>query len=100
MPSLDPLSRGGCRGKNPFCEADTSFTSSPSLSFELFCVYSELSCRERLLSNKTRLTVEVFVHLVVATVFKTAEPYVNRAVGGFDSHTLPPFFLRVKFTCC
>ena len=28
---------------------------------------------------------------MVATVFKTAEPYVNRAVGGFDSHTLPPF---------
>ena len=45
---------------------------------------------------KARKPGEVFVHLVVATVFKTAEPYVNRAVGGFDSHTLPPFFSRAK----
>ena len=37
--------------------------------------------------------LEVLAHLVVAAVFKTVEPYVNRAVGGFDSHALPPFFL-------
>ena len=28
---------------------------------------------------------------MMATVFKTAEPDVNRPVGGFDSHTLPLF---------
>ena len=32
--------------------------------------------------------------LVLATVFKTVEPYVKHAVGGFDSHALPPFFTR------
>lgn len=32
-------------------------------------------------------------HLVMATVFKTAEPGVNRPVGGFDSHTLPLFVI-------
>ena len=37
------------------------------------------------------ITAEVLAHLVVAAVFKTVEPYVNRAVGGFDSHALPPF---------
>jgi hypothetical protein len=36
-------------------------------------------------------TAEVLAHLVVAAVFKTVEPYVNRTVGGFDSHALPPF---------
>ena len=36
--------------------------------------------------------LEVLAHLVVAAVFKTVEPYVNRTVGGFDSHALPPFF--------
>ena len=35
--------------------------------------------------------LEVLAHLVVAAVFKTVEPYVNRTVGGFDSHALPPF---------
>ena len=60
----------------------------------------QLAWGEAVVSRHAESTVEVFVHLVVATVFKTAEPYVNRAVGGFDSHTLPPFFLRVKFTCC
>ena len=35
--------------------------------------------------------MEVLAHLVVAAVFKTVEPYVNRTVGGFDSHALPPF---------
>ena len=38
-------------------------------------------------------TTEVLAHLVVASVFKTVGSYVNRAVGGFDSHALPPFFL-------
>ncbi len=37
--------------------------------------------------------VEVLAQLVLASVFKTVGPYVNRAVGGFDSHALPPFFL-------
>ena len=42
--------------------------------------------------------LEVLAHLVVAAVFKTVEPYVNRAVGGFDSHALPPFFCAVGRT--
>ena len=56
--------------------------------------YSQLQFAwgDAVVSRHAESTVEVFVHLVVATVFKTAEPYVNRAVGGFDSHTLPPFF--------
>ena len=37
--------------------------------------------------------LEVEAHLVMATVFKTAELGVNRPVGGFDSHTLPLFIL-------
>ena len=36
--------------------------------------------------------LEVEAHLVMATVFKTAELGVNRPVGGFDSHTLPLFY--------
>ena len=39
---------------------------------------------------------EVEAHLVMATVFKTAELGVNRPVGGFDSHTLPLFTLGSK----
>ena len=39
---------------------------------------------------------EVFAHLVVAAVFKTVGPHVNRVVGGFDSHTLPPFFTALS----
>ncbi len=35
----------------------------------------------------------MLAHLVVASVFKTVGSYVNRAIGGFDSHALPPFFL-------
>ena len=42
--------------------------------------------------------LEVLAHLVVAAVFKTVEPYVNRAVGGFDSHALPPFLCAVGRT--
>ena len=42
--------------------------------------------------------LEVLAHLVVAAVFKTVEPYVNRTVGGFDSHALPPFFCAVGRT--
>ena len=34
---------------------------------------------------------EVLVRLVAAAVFKTVGPYVKHAVGGFDSHALPPF---------
>ena len=34
---------------------------------------------------------EVLAHLVVAAVFKTVARRVNRVVGGFDSHALPPF---------
>ena len=30
--------------------------------------------------------------LVPGSVFKTGELYGNHAVGGFDSHALPPFF--------
>ena len=40
-----------------------------------------------------KISVEVLAHLVVASVFKTVGSYVNRAIGGFDSHALPPFFL-------
>ncbi len=32
---------------------------------------------------------EAPAHLVVAAVFKTVAPCVQRAVGGFDSHALP-----------
>ena len=32
------------------------------------------------------------VSLVGTAVFKTVEPYGKHAVGGFDSHALPPFF--------
>lgn len=39
---------------------------------------------------------EVLAHLVVATVFKTAGPCVNRAVGGFDSHAFPLFGIGQK----
>ena len=35
---------------------------------------------------------EVLAHLVVAAVFKTVARRVNRVVGGFDSHALPPFY--------
>ena len=37
----------------------------------------------------------MLAHLVVAAVFKTVVPRVNRAAGGFDSHALP-FFNRVS----
>ena len=37
-------------------------------------------------------TKEVEPGLVPGAVFKTVEPYVKHAVGGFDSHALPPFF--------
>ena len=37
-------------------------------------------------------------HLVMATVFKTAELGVNRPVGGFDSHTLPLFIFGLQET--
>ena len=35
--------------------------------------------------------MEVVAQLVLASVFKTGEPCVKHAVGGFDSHALPPF---------
>ena len=35
---------------------------------------------------------EVFARLVAAAVFKTVEWSVKPVIGGFDSHTLPPFF--------
>ncbi len=35
--------------------------------------------------------MEVVVSLVGTAVFKTVEPYGKHAVGGFDSHALPPF---------
>ena len=38
--------------------------------------------------------MEVLARLVVAAVFKTVGPYVKHAVGGFDSHALPPYFHR------
>ena len=75
------------------------FTPSRKLFFQLFSS-SDVRPVASVFARVRMSLEEVFVHLVVATVFKTAEPYVNRAVGGFDSHTLPPFFLRVKFTCC
>ena len=37
--------------------------------------------------------MEVVVSLVGTAVFKTVEPYGKHAVGGFDSHALPPFFV-------
>jgi len=36
----------------------------------------------------------VHAHLVVAAVFKTVVPCVNRSAGRFDSDALPPFFSR------
>ena len=39
--------------------------------------------------------LEVLVRLVAAAVFKTVGPYVKHAVGGFDSHALPPFLLAM-----
>ena len=35
--------------------------------------------------------------LVPGSVFKTGEPYGNHAVGGFDSHALPPFWNLLVF---
>jgi len=45
--------------------------------------------------------MEVVVSLVGTAVFKTVEPYGKHAVGGFDSHALPPFFFEraVPGTC-
>jgi hypothetical protein len=37
-------------------------------------------------------TSEVLLELVLGAAFKAVGPYVKRAVGGFDSHSLPPFF--------
>jgi hypothetical protein len=45
---------------------------------------------ERLEKNRKR-GVEVLSGLVPLAVFKTVGSYVKRAVGGFDSHALPPF---------
>ena len=36
--------------------------------------------------------LEVEAHLVMATVFKTAEPGVNRSFGGVDYEALPLFY--------
>ncbi len=41
---------------------------------------------------KRQCAAEVFVRLVAAAVFKTVEWPVKPVIGGFDSHTLPPFF--------
>jgi hypothetical protein len=42
--------------------------------------------------NTAFLLMEVLAQLVLATVFKTVGSYGNHAIGGFDSHALPPFF--------
>ena len=38
----------------------------------------------------------MFAHLVVAAVFKTVGRCVDRIASGFDSHTLPPFWITLN----
>ena len=45
------------------------------------------------------LSLEVLAQLVLAAVFKTVESYVNRAIGGFDSHALPLLAMLVFAVC-
>ena len=53
---------------------------------------SKVDNQRPLLANIDTSRKEVVAQLVLASVFKTGEPCVKHAVGGFDSHALPPFF--------